>query len=121
MKKSLQSENVNSSNLIKTIAGKSLPMHWLSTNFGKLEAIHRPMGSHCPSRGAAVKSNIEFTDGFITQKGGAGCERDDCCQKNPSKTTPPLIETTSVETNDESMLPYSPSQVNTLVLTQSYL
>ena len=57
MKKSLQSENVNSSsNLITTIAGKSLPMHWLSTNFGKLEAIHRPMGSHCPARGAAVKS-----------------------------------------------------------------
>ena len=52
---SLQSENVNSSNSIKRIAGKSLPMHWLSTNFGKLEALHRPMGSHCPAKGALSK------------------------------------------------------------------
>ena len=70
VKKSLQWENVNSSNLIKIIAGKSLPMHWLSTNFGKLEAIHRPMGSHCPARGAAVKSKdwvywwIHHTEGW---------------------------------------------------------
>jgi len=68
----------------------------------------------CTGYRPILESLKPFTDQWaatvLPEKGGAGCSREDCCQKNPSDKTSSTPPVEKLSTDSDPILPYSPSQ-----------